>query len=246
MRIYADYDPAIAMKYVRGVLNRYEQDGLAHQRYTRIEQMGVGDDILSGNGNAIVGLYSSIYGIKPRYDRLYLNPHLTPELNGTKLKYRLRDQDYTISLSKNDYTIEIAGYAVHDGGAFGVQAQKERVNYYRDLKGSPSLSLRRRSSARLSLDASGWAASKPKWTTVSAEKDNIEYTVTGLSSKKQYCVYNDSIAGPAKLHESSVDGILKMSVAQAAGTPVHFAVAPAVSNKQRNGNKAVCPNMGLK
>ncbi|MFA6448862.1 MAG: hypothetical protein WCX65_05300 [bacterium] len=241
VRIYADYDPAIAMKYVRSVLNHYERDGLAHQRYTRIEQKGVGDDILSGNGNAIVGLYSSIYGIKPRYDRLYLNPHLTPEVNGTKLKYRLRDQNYNISLSMNDYTIEVEGYAVHDVGAFGVQAQKERVNYYRDLKGRASLSLRRKSSGRLSLDASGWAAAKPKWTAVSAEKDNIEYTVSGLSSKKQYCVYNSSAAGPAKLHESGAGGILKFSAAQAAGTPVHFAVAPADTNKRLKGNKAVCP-----
>lgn len=246
VRIYADYDPAIAVKYVRSVLNRYEQDGLAHQRYTRVEQKGVGEDILSGNGNAIVGLYSSIYGIKPRYDRLYLNPHLTPELNGTKLKYRLRDQDYTISLSQNDYTIDVEGYAVHDGGAFGVQAQKGQLNYYRDMKGDSSLTLRRRSSARLSLDASGWEAATPKWTAVSAEKDSIEYTVSGLSSKKQYCVYNGGVGGAAKMYESSADGALTMSAAQAAGKPVHFVVAPAIVKKQGKGNKAVCPNMNLK
>jgi len=42
---------------------------------------------------AIVGLYRNIYGIRPQYNRLYLEPHLTKDLNGTKIRYWLRDQN---------------------------------------------------------------------------------------------------------------------------------------------------------
>jgi hypothetical protein len=244
--IYADYDPAIAMKYIRNVLNRYEQDGLAHQRYTRFEQKGVGDDILSGNGNAIVGLYSSIYGIQPRYDRLYLNPHLTPELNGTKLKYRLREQDYTISLSMNDYAIEVAGDSVHDNRAFGVQSQNGRLNYYRDMKGAASLSVRHKSSAGLTLDTADWDTAQPAWTATSAESDSVEYVVSGLSSNKQYCAFiggNDAIAQTLK---SSIEGVLKISLKQGANKPIHFVLTPADSKKQHNGKATSCRSVKLK
>jgi hypothetical protein len=72
---YAMYKPELALKYVDNVLNQYEKDGLAYQRYGRVKQDGLGDDILSGNSLALVGLYKAIYGINPLYNRLYLNPH---------------------------------------------------------------------------------------------------------------------------------------------------------------------------
>ncbi len=43
---YANYKPELALKYVDNVLNRYKKDGLAFQRYGRVNQEGLGDDIL--------------------------------------------------------------------------------------------------------------------------------------------------------------------------------------------------------
>jgi len=43
----SNYKPELALKYVDNVLSRYEKDGLAFQRYGRINQVGLGDDILS-------------------------------------------------------------------------------------------------------------------------------------------------------------------------------------------------------
>src|SRR5262249_30678984 len=98
-RGYAAQDPATALKYVKNVLAQYARDGLAFQRYSRKTQTGTGSDILANNCSAVVGLYRNIYGIQPRYDRLLLEPHLVPELNGTELKYSLRGQSYLINLS---------------------------------------------------------------------------------------------------------------------------------------------------
>ncbi|HRX11211.1 MAG TPA: hypothetical protein P5210_06160, partial [Draconibacterium sp.] len=88
---YAGYKPEIALKYIDNVLNQYEKDGLAFQRYGRVKQDGLGDDILSGNSLALIGLYKAIYGINPQYNRLYLNPHITKKLSGTKLIYNFRN-----------------------------------------------------------------------------------------------------------------------------------------------------------
>ena len=85
-RCYAEKYPEIALKYIHNVINRYEADGLAYQRYSRLKQTGEGDDILSNNIMAVVGLYRNIYGIRPTYNRLYIEPHLTEELNCTTVK----------------------------------------------------------------------------------------------------------------------------------------------------------------
>ena len=127
VRAYARYSPAIALKYVKNVLNRYEQDGLAFQRYLRANQQGAGDDILGGNSMAVVGLYRNIYGIRPLHNGLYLEPHLTPELNGTQIKYLLRDELYTIDLSVGDYAITVGGVTVRDSKPFAVDAQGNRL-----------------------------------------------------------------------------------------------------------------------
>ncbi len=116
VRAYAGYDPAIAVAYVRRVLDRYQQDGLSFQRYLRRDQSGAGDDILAGNCMTIVGLYRDIYGIRPQWNRLCLDPHLTSELNGTKINYRLRNQPYELTLGTNQSAIAVDGFTVHAAG----------------------------------------------------------------------------------------------------------------------------------
>jgi len=78
------------VRCVKNVLNQYAKDGLAFQRYLRKTQTGEGNDILSNMASPLVGLYRNIYGIQPKWNRLYLEPHLTPELGGTTLNYWLR------------------------------------------------------------------------------------------------------------------------------------------------------------
>ncbi|HTI10057.1 MAG TPA: alpha-L-rhamnosidase C-terminal domain-containing protein [Puia sp.] len=167
-RCYAQRHPAIALKYIRNVIDRYEADGLGHQRYTRLQQTGAGDDILSNNIMAVVGLYRNIYGIRPQYNRLYLEPHLTPELDGTRLKYWLRGQDYTISLSNNDYSISVNHFSVTDHRPFAVHAGTSELEYFSGNSSRASLKISGTSTCSLSI---------LQW-----EKDDRQWKETGNAS----------------------------------------------------------------
>ena len=140
-RCYARYNPEIALKYIRNVIKQYEKDGLSHQRYTRVKQTGAGDDILSNNIMAVVGLYRNLYGIRPQYNRLYLEPHLTPELNGTRLNYHLRGKDYSIVLSEDKFTISVENYSISEDNPFAVNLSGSGLEYFNGAADNPSFKL---------------------------------------------------------------------------------------------------------
>lgn len=130
IRAYQDYNPAIAIKYVGNVLQQYEKDGLAFQRYDRKKGLGQGSDILANNALPVVGLYRNIYGIQPKYNRLFIDPHLTKELNGTIIKYWLRNQYYTVHLSLEDYTVSANEFSIRSSQRFGVHAGNNELIYF--------------------------------------------------------------------------------------------------------------------
>ncbi len=129
-RCYAGYNPDIAMKYIRNVIRQYEKDGLSFQRYTRVKQTGAGDDILSNNIMAVAGLYRNIYGIRPKYNRLYIEPHMITELNGTEFSYDLRGQKYSIKLSMDNYSAGAENYSISDSRPFAVNLGKSGIEYF--------------------------------------------------------------------------------------------------------------------
>jgi hypothetical protein len=117
---YAPYKPDLALKYVRQVIAQYEKDGLAFQRYLRNNQEGAGDDILSCNALIFTGLYRGILGIQPRYNRLYLNPHITKDVEGSEVLYRLRGREFRIGYSHNGTTVKVNNTTITSRGDFGV------------------------------------------------------------------------------------------------------------------------------
>lgn len=138
VRAYALYQPEIALKYVRNVLARYRQDGLAFQRFSRREQRGQGADILANNMLTVSGLYHDLYGIVPRHDGLLLDPRLPAELDGTTLTYTLRGQPYHLELGNNQVRVlggpwEVTAEPPIQVGVFdNGLAFKESVNGSRD------------------------------------------------------------------------------------------------------------------
>ena len=68
----------------------------------------------------VVGLYRDIYGIQPKHNRLYLEPHLTAELNGTQLRYQLRGQMYLIDLSVRGSRVTVDDFAVRRRSHLGL------------------------------------------------------------------------------------------------------------------------------
>ena len=186
-RSYAKYDPKIAMKYINNIIWQYNKDGLAHQRYARVSQTGLGSDILAGNGMAVVGLYRNIFGIQPQYNRMYLEPHLTEALNNTKVRYNLRGTEYCIVLRTDQYQMSANNFTINAGHAFGMNTNVKRLEYYEGKSSSPRLSFEKEGKSDLHIgileeDDHGL----PGWTVQSEEPLSVTQTVYGLKSGEKY------------------------------------------------------------
>lgn len=189
-RAYAEYNPAIAVAYVRRVLDRYQQDGLSFQRYLRRDQKGAGDDILAGNSMTIVGLYRDIYGVRPQWNRLRLDPHLTPELEGTKLHYRLRNQQYELTLGTNRSSIAVAGFTVRSAGSFAVDAADNRLSCFPGNLDKPAFTLTRNATADVAVEIASWPGAKGgdcRWTiSCPGQSAPLRLVVSGLRPNSSY------------------------------------------------------------
>lgn len=161
IKAYAAYKPDLALKYVKNVLEQYSKDGLAFQRYGRVKQNGLGDDILSGNSLTIVGLYQAIYGVNPKYNRLYLDPHITPQLAGTELKYRFRDKQLMIGLNNDNYSVSDTRFKVIANENFGFNTTKDQLFYFN--KNEADASLQAHTTAQLTIQFKSWNADKIEW-----------------------------------------------------------------------------------
>jgi len=209
VRAYADYDPALALKYVKNVLHQYSKDGLAFQRYGRLKQNGLGDDILSGNSLAIVGLYQAIYGINPMFNRLYLEPHLSPELYGTELNYNFRGQRLRILLDNNKYTVSNKTFKVIAPNNFGFYAAKGQLSYFD--RNSAKASLQITSSQPLTVEIKNWDHQKVEFAASASKavEQSVSYSVRQLQADTYYSV---SLNGaPVKKIRSDRNGEILLS-----------------------------------
>ncbi|WP_421944258.1 hypothetical protein [Pedobacter sp.] len=132
IRAYAKYNKSIALKYIQNLLAQYKKDGLSSQRYSRTTQLGLGDDILAGISTSITALYRDIYGIRPKWNRMGLEPNLTPLLNGTSFPYTLRGKTYQINLKVDNYALTGKNFSVISGAAFGVNEKENLLQYFFD------------------------------------------------------------------------------------------------------------------
>ncbi len=186
-RCYAEKNPDIAIKYIQNVIAKYDQDGLAHQRYLRKSQTGAGEDILANNAMAVVGLYRNIYGIRPQYNRLYLEPHLTAELNGTVVKYNLRDKNYLIGLNTAMITVSVDHFTVSSAKPFGVNPGKNEISVF--YGSEPTETFKASSSAECKIESFDKSDSKIRWKQSSGNsKVKVAYILNGLSPNKSYTV----------------------------------------------------------
>jgi hypothetical protein len=205
---YAEYKPEVALKYVDNILNQYEKDGLAFQRYGRVNQEGLGDDILSGNSLALVGLYKAIYGINPLYNRLYLNPHLTAKLSGTELIYNFRHDKLKIGLATNKYYVANKQFRITSKTDFGFFSEKNGLLYFN--KKNDRYSLKAQTAEYLSIEIVKWDKDEYTWIQNSEKNQGkVSYFIKVPVSGSNYTIhYGDrSLNGT-----SNGDGILKFEV----------------------------------
>jgi hypothetical protein len=227
IRAYVKYDPRIPLKYIQNVLRKYDHDGLAFQRYDRRSQTGEGTDILANNCSPVVGLYRNIYGIQPRYNRLYLEPHLTPELDGTQLKYSLRNQHYTIDLQVGDYAATVNNFKVRDKTAFGVSSAGNAVGYFHGEAAIPSMSITRSEDASLAVSIVQWDNSPngPREWTESCDKaaTTTDHVIGNLTPNASYRLYRNGTVLRSVLSDSA--GCVKFTYTGGYEDPQTFSIS---------------------
>jgi hypothetical protein len=186
---YAGYKPELALHYIENILTRYGEDGLAFQRYGRTKQEGLGDDILSGNSLAIVGLYKSIYGIIPMADRIILNPHMPDKLYGTELNYNFRGDKLKINLNKGRYSIANEHFQLISASRFGFHAAKNTMKFFNDESDPCSLKVQKTGNEKLSLEVIEWSDGEYCWKQTSNGKtDSISYAVYHVKPGKSFVI----------------------------------------------------------
>lgn len=221
IKAYAEYKPELALKYVKNVLEQFSKDGLAFQRYGRVKQDGLGDDILSGNSLTIVGLYQAIYGINPLYNRLYLDPHITPELAGTELKYKFRNQRLTIGLNNNSFSVSNNVFKVSQDKSFGFNAFENQLLYFEGNHSKASLQVT--TDQPLAIKINHWTAEKKEWqqTVTKHSAGPIVYTVHQLKSNATYVIFvngkavqtlKSDINGSISLHHRAKESDEKINI----------------------------------
>ncbi|MEP7110412.1 MAG: hypothetical protein ABI760_20620 [Ferruginibacter sp.] len=187
---YAGYKPELAVKYVKNVLAQYAKDGLAFQRYGRLKQEGLGDDILSGNSLSVVGLYQAVYGINPLYNRLYLNPHITRELAGTSVKYNFRDKKLTIGLQMNKYAVSDGWFKIISKTGFGYYSSDTSLLYFNGSSDHASMKVTAPAKSSLILDVKIWNPHQISWTQSSNDwhSNILNYQVNDLKRDTEYTI----------------------------------------------------------
>ena len=206
---YASYKPDLALKYVENVLDRYAEDGLAFQRYGRINQEGLGDDILSGNSLAIVGLYKAIYGINPLYNRLYLNPHLPERLSGTELIYHFRQDKLKIGLATGHYSISNEQFKLTSKGDFGFYCEKNELYYFNGVE--DRYALKAQTNSTVSIEIVNWNNEEYSWVQSSTNgHGEINYSVNVPQANSVYIIFEGNKKRSGK---SDGNGLLKFAVA---------------------------------
>lgn len=203
IRAYSAYNKDIAVKYIRNLLAQYKKDGLSSQRYSRSSQLGLGDDILAGICTSITALYRDIYGIRPHWNRMGLEPNLIKALNGTEFSYVLRDTTYQIKLNVDDYELHSALFSVKSKENFGAAKTGNKFTYYHHNQENEQLVVNSGSARAVKLMINSWNAKKTAFTINS--KDAYIFTVKGLQPDSNYQLLINKVSRRIK---SSKDGSL--------------------------------------
>lgn len=220
IRAYAGYDKNIALKYINNILTQYKKDGLSSQRYSRVTQQGLGEDILAGISTTVTALYRDIYGIRPKWNRMGLEPNLSKILNGTRFVYTLRDTAYHLELSQGSYTMQTKAFTVKSTEAFGASKTGNKLTYYHLNKENATISITGKSARPVHIEANIWDGKQMAWTVASA--DSYAINVTGLVANADYLVYVNNVAQHVRASEKG-----SLTINKTCNSPVKFVVKKA-------------------
>ena len=184
IRSYAGYDKGIALKYIRNILEQYNKDGLSSQRYSRKTQLGLGTDILAGICTSVTALYRDIYGIRPKWNRMGLEPNMVKLLNGTEFNYTLRNTVYNLRLNVNDYEMRTDNFSIKCKEAFGASFGNSQLIFYPQNREETVLKLSGKSGAVINLSFDKYKKNDISWKVTSPDQYN--FTIEGLDTAAKY------------------------------------------------------------
>ncbi len=229
MRAYAGYKPEIGVKYLKSVLDQYNRDGLAFQRYLRKSQKGEGNDILANNLQPVTGLYRDIYGIQPKYNRLHLEPHLTPDLAGTRLNYLLRGKTYQITLDMDHTTVRAERFSLAAKGAFSINITADAMEYFRGDEKTRTWAVIRPESIPVAIHMEDWSDT-PRWTLEPTAKEvELSYFVSGMKTEKEYGLFVNGTAMGAV--SAGAEGTVLLKRATSTSEAQSFEIRESVTGK---------------
>ena len=184
VRAYVNHDRGIALKYIHNILEQYKKDGLSSQRYSRETQLGLGTDILAGICTSVTALYRDIYGVRPKWNRMGLEPNMIKSLNGTEFNYNLRNTVYNLRLNVNDYEMRTSEFSVRSKDAFGASFDNNQLSFYPQNKDEIVLKIKRNSGSVVNLTFDKYTNKEISWKIASA--DEYLFSVEGLDSSAKY------------------------------------------------------------
>jgi hypothetical protein len=184
VRSYVKYNKSIALKYIKNLLIQYNKDGLSSQRFSRTTQKGIGSDILAGSSTTITALYRDIYGIRPKWNRLGVEPNMMSELNGTEFNYKLRDKVYKVILNENNYHLATEGFSIECNRGFGVNMDGNTLSFFPGNREKAELIINRTGMIPVDLVIDRWDENLRIWEINSKGSCNV--TVSGLKPGKPY------------------------------------------------------------
>jgi tetratricopeptide (TPR) repeat protein len=220
IRAYAGYDKSIALKYINNLLAQYQKDGLSSQRYSRLTQKGLGDDILAGISTSITALYRDLYGLRPKWNRMGLEPNMTSKLNGTTFNYTLRGTVYTVSLTENDYLLNTTDFSVKSIEHFGVSKKANVLTYYHLNKEIMVMEIKAANRAKLELKINLWNEKLISGKINS--KALYSVAVKGLKPTSDYLLW---INGKESLVKSQANGTVTFNTK---GQFIDFIIKPTI------------------
>ncbi|MHA4896606.1 alpha-L-rhamnosidase-related protein [Pedobacter sp. PWIIR3] len=213
IRAYAHYDKSIALKYISKLLAQYKKDGLSSQRYSRSTQLGLGEDILAGICTSITGLYRDIYGIRPKWNRMGLEPNMSEKLNGTKFSYKLRGKTYHLELSTNNYLMKTKGFSVRSRESFGADKTENKLIVYPHNTEVMKLSITANNNSNIDLTIGNWGRERYSW--INNSPGNYTTTISGLVPGAKYELF---VNKSQKTIHASEDGTLTLRRASKSAT----------------------------
>ncbi|MFV0420335.1 MAG: hypothetical protein ACK5KT_16615 [Dysgonomonas sp.] len=203
IRAYVDYNKEIALKYIRNILEQYNKDGLSSQRYSRETQLGQGSDILAGICTSVTALYRDIYGIRPKWNRMGVEPSMLKSLNGTEFTYKLRGTNYHLKLSIDDYVVSTEEFIIRSKNKLGVNKSGAVLTYYPENKDEMTLVIASKSANPVDIEIVSWIPGTYSWKINTG--DSSQFAITGLHPDANYRL---SINGKKEKIRADKDGCI--------------------------------------